>query len=623
MPKSKDGQTIYPSIQQGVRKEWRGLQDGTKEWWRDFRRFSNEPPVPGRAILQPTAVRAGERTILKLAFHVGKGGLEPYGHIAVECPLEGLEVYVSGKRYRARVPVISAHCSTSPADLDISFSSGIIDIMNRVYSLKEGEVVEILLGDPRESPALMPTIAQEYPFAIALDRSNTGLYSRIAEFPVLEVTGRAKDKYHVVARPLQRVGEPFALLALPIDRYGNPAGEDSGPITVTSSDPTAKLSVQQVTERHQRDKRDLGRGIEGILNQPGVHYITVCDQALGAAGLSNPILVHDGAGEDYNLFFGDIHGHNAHCDGSGSADEYYRWARDVRLLDFSALTNHAEEAKRYRVEDFWPIVKEKAAQYNEPGRFVSFLAFEWGSWERFGDKCIYYESEEGDCFGANVESSNTPDKLWRLLRGKPAITIAHHSKYGGKTDWSFHDPELQPLVEIYSTWGSSEEGGEHCVQKAWDKAYKLGVLASSDTHTGTPGNEEAGLAALWATALTRKDLFEALRKRRCYGTTGARILLDFRLNGRMMGEEIREESGEERVVTVLAAGTANIGTIEILKNNAVVHTQQGRGKTARLEWGDPENERLAGREDFYYVRVTQTDGNRAWSSPIWISSAGY
>jgi hypothetical protein len=623
MPSSNDGQTIYPSIQQGVRKEWRGLQDGTKEWWRDFRRFINEPPVPGRATLDPTAAKAGDRIILKLSFQVGKGGIEPYGHIAVECPLEGLEVYTPGKRYRARVPIISAGCSTSPAEFDISFSSGIIDIMNRVYLLKEGDVVEILLGDPRESPALMPTIAQEYPFSVAVDRFNTGLYSRIAEFPILKVTGGTKDKYHVVARPLRRAGKSFDLLALPIDRYGNPAGEESGQIAVTSSDPSAKLLVPQVAIKQRRGSRDPGRGIEGTLNQSGVQYITVCDQALGAAGVSNPILVHDGTGKDHNLFFGDIHGHNVHCDGSGSPDEYYRWARDVRLLDFSALTNHVEEAKRYRVEDFWPVVKAKAAQYNEPGRFISFLAFEWGSWERFGDKCVYYESQEGDWFGANVESSNTPDKLWYLLRGKPAITIAHHCKYGGKTDWSFHDPELQPLVEIYSTWGSSEEGGEHCVQKAWERGYKLGVLASSDTHTGTPGNEGAGLAALWAEKLTRKDLFEALRKRHCYGTTGARILLDFRLNGRMMGEEIEEERAEGRVVTVLAAGTTNIATIEILKNNAVVHRQEGSGKVARLEWGDPANRRIAGREDFYYVRVTQTDGNKAWSSPIWIYSAGY
>jgi hypothetical protein len=625
MPESRNVKTIYPSIQQGVRKEWRGLQDGTKEWWRDFRRFINEPPVPGRATLEPATVKAGDRITLRLTVEVGKGGIEAYGHIAVECPLEDLEVYSPGKRYRARVPVISARCSTSAAELDISYSSGIIDIMNRVYPLKEGEVVEVLVGDPRESPAVMPPVARAYPFAVALDRSNTGLYSRIAEFPVLQVQGGAEHGYHVVARPLQSAGKPFGLLALPTDRYDNPAGEelgvDSGSIALTSSDPSAGLQLRSPAATSKQDVGTAGRHIQVTLNRPGVQYITVCNHDLGTAGLSNPILVQEGAGEDFNLFFGDIHGHNVHCDGSGSADEYYRWARDVRLLDFSALTNHMEEAKRYRIEDFWPIVKQKAAQYNVPGRFVTFLAFEWGSWERFGDKCVYYEGDEGQWFGAHLESANTPDKLWNQLRGKPAITIAHHSKYGGKTDWSFHDPTLQPLAEIYSTWGSSEEGGDHSVQRAWERGYKLGVIASSDTHTGTPGNEGAGLAAVWARDLTRQDLFEALRRRRCYGTTGARILLDFRINGHRMGEVVQVESPGKRGLTVLAAGTANLDNLEILKNNRVVHRQRGSGKVARFEWEDPADQRTAVREDFYYARVTQTDGNKAWSSPIWISSA--
>jgi len=622
MNDSGNDQTIYPSIQQGVRKQWRGLQDGTKEWWRDFRRFINEPPVPGRATLEPGTVKAGERTTLRLTFQVGKGGIEAYGHIAVECPLEGLEVYVPGKRYRARIPVVSAHCDTSRADLDISFSAGIIDIMNRVYALEEGEVVEILLGDPRESPAVMPRYAQGYPLAVALDRANTGLYSRIAEFPVLRVTGGAGDSYHVVAPPLQRAGNPFDLRALGIDSYGNPSAEgidaNSRSIALTSSDPSAEIEA-----RSGAATPDGGRScrpIQVTLNQPGVHYITVCDHSLGTSGLSNPVLVQDDHAEELNLFFGDIHGHNLHCDGAGSADEYYGWARDVRLLDFSALTNHMEEAKRYRTEDIWPIVRQKAAEYYEPGRFVTFLAFEWGSWERFGDKCVYYEGEEGQSLGAHLESADTPAKLWDRLRGKQVITIPHHSKYGGKTDWSFHDPTLQPIVEIYSTWGSSEQGGEHSVQKAWERGYRLGVIASSDTHTGTPGNEGAGLAAVWAGKLTREDLFEAMRKRRCYGTTGARILLDFRLNGRRMGEVLREERPGKRELTVLAAGTANLNTVEILKNNEVVNSQRGSGKVIRLEWEDPADKRTGGREDFYYIRVTQTDGNRAWSSPIWIGS---
>lgn len=630
MQDSNNEKTIYPSIQQGVRKQWRGLQDGTKEWWRDFRRFINEPPVPGRAVLEPSAVRARDMNCLRLAFEVGTGGIEAYGHIAVECPLEGLEVYVPGKRYRACVPVISAGCSTSRAELDISFSGGVIDIMNRVYALKEGEVVEILLGDPRESPAVMPRYAQAYPFAVAVDRANTGMYTRIAEFPVLRVSGGAEQGFHVAAPPLQTAGKPFDLRVLAVDRYGNPAGDgfgagdgsgaEAGPLTLTSSDPSAELQERFGSAATERGAVGRARQIEVVLNRPGVQHVTVCDPDLGAAGLSNPILVQDDHAEELNLFFGDIHGHNVHCDGAGSADEYYSWARDVRLLDFSALTNHMEEAKRYRTEDFWPVVRQKAAEYYEPGRFVTFLAFEWGSWERFGDKCVYYRGEEGRGFGAHLECADTPDKLWDQLRGKQAITIPHHSKYGGKTDWSFHDPTLQPLVEIYSTWGSSEQGGEHSVQRAWERGYRLGVIASSDTHTGTPGNEGWGLAAVWAGKLTREDLFEALRTRRCYATTGARILLDFRLNGRRMGAVIREEHAGKRQIAVLAAGTANLDTVEILKNNEVVHSLTGSGKVIRLEWEDPADERTCGREDFYYLRVTQKDGNRAWSSPIWIGS---
>jgi hypothetical protein len=650
MSENRNDITIYPSIQQGVRKEWRGLQDGTKEWWRDFRRFIDEPPVPGRATLEPAMVKAGNRTVLKLRFEVGEGGIGAYGHIAVECPLEGLEVYIPGKRYRARVPVISAQCSTSPAELDVGFYAGIIDVMNRVYALEEGEVVEILLGDPRESPAVMPRYVQAYPFAVALDRDNTGLYSRIAEFPALRVTGGARRGYHLAAPPLQQAGKPFGLRILAVDGAGNPAadgfeagdgyGAEAGSIAFTCSDPSAELKVRSGTGPANRDKGGSGHGtgkavsrIQVTLNRPGVHHVTVCDQALGVSGLSNPILVQEGISADegipdqdhpaegFNLFFGDIHGHNAHCDGRGTADEYYTWARDVRLLDFSALTNHVEEAKRYRIEDFWPVVGQKAAEYYEPGRFVTFLAFEWGSWERFGDKCVYYEGGKGRWFGAHLESASTPDRLWRELRGKAAITIPHHSKYGGKTDWSFHDPELQPVAEIYSTWGSSEQGGEHSVQSAWARGYKLGVIASSDTHTGTPGNEGGGLAAVWAGELTREGLFRALRKRRCYATTGARILLDFRLNGFRMGEAVREEQPGRRELTVLAAGTGNLDSLEILKNNEVVHSRAGSGKVIRLRWEDGPNRRSIPGEDFYYVRVSQTDGNRAWSSPIWIGCA--
>ena len=88
-----------------------------------------------------------------------------------------------------------------------------------------------------------------------------------------------------------------------------------------------------------------------------------------------------------------------------------------------------------------------------------------------------------------------------------------------------------------------------------------------------------------------------------------------------MGEVVREEQPGKRELNVLAAGTGNLDSLEILKNNEVVHSQSGSGKVIRLQWEDALNKQSVPGEDFYYVRVNQTDGNRAWSSPIWIGSA--
>jgi hypothetical protein len=69
------------------------------------------------------------------------------------------------------------------------------------------------------------------------------------------------------------------------------------------------------------------------------------DEQWGLVATSHPVVTTDFYAEGYLAFFGDIHGHNWNCDGRGSTEEYFPWARHVRRLDSSALTNHVEGAK--------------------------------------------------------------------------------------------------------------------------------------------------------------------------------------------------------------------------------------------------------------------------------------
>ena len=92
-------------------------------------------------------------------------------------------------------------------------------------------------------------------------------------------------------------------------------------------------------------------------------------------------------------------------------------------------------------------------------------------------------------------------------------------------------PRTGTLIEVYSEWGEFE----WFLREALEKGYQVGFTAGSDDHKGRPGAAPpgsgsfgvyGGLTCIYASELTREGLWEALKARRCYGTTGQRILLD-------------------------------------------------------------------------------------------------
>ena len=170
-------------------------------------------------------------------------------------------------------------------------------------------------------------------------------------------------------------------------------------------------------------------------------------------------------------------------------------------------------------------------------------------------------------------------------------------------------------ADIVSFEGKSfETFTERTIREYLNNGGRTGFVGGSDTHEGHP----AARTAVLARTLGRAALFEALRSRRTYAVSHARIGLDFRINGHYMGEEI-EVAGVPRLF-VRVDGTDRLALVEIIRDGAVLREFKPGTKSVRLELVD----RSPGSASYYYVRVTQVDadpqGNssRAWSSPIWV-----
>jgi len=153
-----------------------------------------------------------------------------------------------------------------------------------------------------------------------------------------------------------------------------------------------------------------------------------------------------------------------------------------------------------------------------------------------------------------------------------------------------HDPVLETAVEVHSAWGTFE----WLLQDAFEANYRVGVVCNSDGHKGRPGacypgasffGSQGGLTCFIADRLDRDAIFEAMRRRHHYGTTGTRMLLDVSATARdaevfSRDPSVREAAGSVRTaqigmgdiarvdgdtveVTVRVAGSAPIERVDI------------------------------------------------------------
>jgi hypothetical protein len=378
---------------------------------------------------------------------------------------------------------------------------------------------------------------------------------------------------------------------------------------------------------------------------------------------------HDGV--TYKLYWGDYHRHtdvsNCITANDGCVQEQFRYAIDMGKLDTLGTSDHTDIAKIYTPYEWW-LNQKLVDVFYSPGFFTSMYAYEREQKWPYGHRNIVFAQRGGPIVyiqrknyldspwqklfpvKAEGEAEMHPTELWDVLTryGKPVTAISHTGATGMGTDWDQIPPvdhRVENVIEIYQGARVSYEGlnapqptvglraGEEynhsstvlgkpvvgepirsfteknngVYQHALELGHKLGVWANSDhisTHTSYGG--------VYVKDFTREGIIEGLNARRTIAATD-KIFVEFSCNDKLLGTEIAVNG--KPVLKFKVDGTAALKRITLVRNEQNHQQWEPGAKTFEQTFTDKSP--VTG-ENRYYLRVEQTDGNMAWSSPVWV-----
>ncbi len=274
----------------------------------------------------------------------------------------------------------------------------------------------------------------------------------------------------------------------------------------------------------------------------------------------------------YRVFWGDLHRHSSvsRCSRGFEPGAVDRWlfGRDVNLCDFMALTDHSCHVDAL---GWWRL--DKICEMAASPDFVALAGFEWSTGFH-GHQNVILRGELRP-FLSNVHPKlATPAGLYAALNPENALAIPHHpADVTRRVDFKECDPRLVRLVEIYQAQrGSYEFDGAF---KQSRQANAVGSFAADALALGlrvgfiasTDHGEGASYACVVAESLDRGHLFDALRARRTYGATTKGMLIDLRVDGHLMGEEINAgASSAAPKVWLHARGATELSEAIVFRN---------------------------------------------------------
>ena len=331
---------------------------------------------------------------------------------------------------------------------------------------------------------------------------------------------------------------------------------------------------------------------------------------------------------DWNLYFGQLHAHTDISNGAGSVEEAFQYASQVDGLDFFAVTDHSDsfdnadmgaiDADGADISADWAAGKQAAASVTN-GDFVGLFGFEmtWPEDKQLGHISTF--NTPGWQTRDQADFENVPTALenyYKALTSAPgSVSQFNHpdTVHGDFERFDHYSPQYDAAVSLLEVAG--EDGVVDCeyYDLALDKGWHVAPTNNQNNHNGQWGDASDARTVVLAKSLTEEALYAAMKDRRVYATQDSDLAIFYELNGAVMGS-ILPKSEEAEITVFLSDPTDEaIGNVEVVTDGgAVLVSEYVETPSQVLELS------ASGGRSYYYLRITQPDGDVAVTAPVWM-----
>ncbi len=325
---------------------------------------------------------------------------------------------------------------------------------------------------------------------------------------------------------------------------------------------------------------------------------------------------------------GDIHNHTSYSDGSGTPEQALAAGKSAGM-DFMAISDHS-----YAIDDTEWTATQSAVDAATNSSFVGLRGFEYTQGAE-GHINVYNTTRHAvrtnttatctSCdYTPNLEAGVTVQGFyqWLAVTGTMALDGAgtvmqfNHPGWINFNDWAFHNEvsNTARMEEVGNGYGTSYVFSEDEYIRSLDYGWKVGASNNADTHSTYWGINTDHRTGVWMPGLTRANLLEALRARRTFATEDKNYSLRLKANGVWMGSELANTGSISFDIYGYDPDGEGVTLVQLVTDQGKVVTQTS-AVTGTFTWM-PQITVTTGVH-YFYVKVTQTDGDRIVSSPVW------